>query len=157
VNQPKGSNYDLVIFEVKDFGAVLIASVRHIPDGVLEKMTEDDNHTVLSSLSDKALHSWRNFVIKPKIAEETYLSTTHGESILRVYNAEKGSLLLRASGHRPTEADTFDTTIAVIAAKQKNHYVFAIAENYAEDNSIERKEALKRRVQSFFSSVAVHR
>jgi hypothetical protein len=153
VNQPKVSNYDLVAFEVKDFGEVLITGVRHIPDDVLDKMKQDDNRSVLSNLAYNALNEWRDFPIKPKVVEETYLTTPHGESLLRVYMAEKASLLVSATGRRPTASDKFDTLIAVIVAKQKNHYVYAIAENDAEVN----KEALKRRVQSFFASVVVHR
>jgi hypothetical protein len=158
VNQPKVSNCDLVAFEVKDFGEVLITGVRHIPDDVLDKMKQDDNRTVLSNLAYKALNDWRDFPIKPKVVEETYLSTPHGESLLRVYMAEKASLLVSATGRRPTASDTFDTLIAVIVAKQRNHYVYAIAENDAESNGTDKnKEALQRRAQSFFSSVVVHR
>ncbi len=158
VNQPGVGNYDLVKFEVNDFGEVLITSVRHIPDSVLDKMKQDDNRTVLSHLAYKALYDWRGFPIKPKVVEETYLSTPHGESLLRVYMAEKASLLVSATERRPTASDTFDTLIAVIVAKQENHYVYAIAENDAEGNGTDKnKEALKRRVQSFFASVAVHR
>ncbi|WP_347275451.1 NBR1-Ig-like domain-containing protein [Candidatus Kuenenia sp.] len=158
VNQPKGNNYDLVTFEVKDFGEVLIASVRDIPDDVLDKMKRDNKRTILSNLANKALSDWRDFPIKSKVVDETYVSTPHGKSLLRVYKAEKASLLVRASGHRPTASDTFDTLIAVIVAKQKNHYIYAIAENDAESNGADKnKDALKRTVQSFFASVDVHR
>lgn len=158
VNQPKVGNYDLVAFEVKDFGEVLITSVRLIPDDVLDKMKQADNRTVLSNLAYKALYDWRNFPKKLKVVEETYLSTPHGESLLRVYMAEKASLLVRATERRPNTSDTFDTLIAVIVAKQKNHYVYAIAENDAEGNGTDKnKEALKRRAQSLFASVVVNR
>lgn len=162
VNQPKVGNYDLVAFGVKDFGEVLITSVRHIPDDMLDKMKQIDIRTVLSNLAYKALYDWRNFPIKPNVVEETYLSTPHGESLLRVYMAEKASLLVRAAGRRPTASDTFDTLIAVIVAKQKNHYVYAIAENdagiaFTDPTRYKNKKALKRRVQSFFASVVVHR
>jgi Ig-like domain from next to BRCA1 gene/HEAT repeats len=158
VNQPKVGNYDLVAFEVKDFGEALITGVRQISDDVLDKRKQDDNRTVLSNLAYKALYDWRNFPIKPKVVEEKYLSTPHGESLLRVYMAEKGSLLAGAAGRRPTASDTFDTLIAVIVAKQKNHYVYAIAENDAEgEGAAKNKEALKQRAQSFFESVMVYR
>ena len=76
--------------------------------------------------------------------------------------ADNGSLLVRATGSTPTTSDTFDTLIAVIVAKQKNHYVYAIAESDAESEvegigTDKNKEALKRRLQSFFASVVVHR
>ena len=74
--------------------------------------------------------------------------------------ADNGSLLVRATGSRPTTSDTIDTLIAVIVAKQKNRYVYAIAENDAEGIGTDKnknKEALKRRLQSFFATVVVHR
>lgn len=123
-------------------------------------MKQDDSRTVLSNLSYKALDDWRDFPIKPEVVEETYLSTPHGESLLRVYMADSGSLLIRATGSRPTTSDTIDTLIAVIVAKQKNRYVYAIAENDAEGIGTDKnknKEALKRRLQSFFATVVVHR
>jgi hypothetical protein len=158
VNQPVVGDFDLVAFWVKDFGEVLIASVRHIPEDVLVKMKQDDDRTVLSNLAYKSLYDWRDNLpkslpVKPKVVEDTYLNTSHGEAILRVYMAEKGSLLAKATGRRPTAADTFDTLIAVILVKQKNHYICAIAENDAKNDS----ETLKVRVKSFFESMLVHR
>jgi len=166
-------SFDLVTFWVKDFGEVLIASVRHIPDSVLAKMREEDNRTVLSNLAFKAVHDWRygipnSLPVEPKIIEDTFVSTPHGEAILRVYVAERGSLLARASGRQPGAADTFDTEIAVIVARQKDHYVYAIAENDAASDAafppghpLRGKHRnilpLKRAVESFFSSMLVHR
>ena len=100
----------------------------------------------------------RGLPIKPKVVEETYLSSTlHGESILRIYMAEKGSLLQRSSEGSPTALDTFDALIAVIVAKKKNYYVYAIAENDFESSGTDKnKQALKQRAQSFFESIVVH-
>ena len=71
--------------------------------------------------------------------------------------AEKGSLLQRSSEGSPTALDTFDALIAVIVAKKKNYYVYAIAENDFESSGTDKnKQALKQRAQSFFESMVVH-
>jgi hypothetical protein len=159
VNQPKVGDYDLVAFEVNDFGEALIASVRRIPDDVLDKMKQDDNKKILSNLARKALYDWRDFPLEARVVEETYLTTPYGESLLHIYMAEKGSLLRRATGgRRPTASDTFDTLIAVIVARKEKYYVYAIAENDAEgDGTDKNKEALRQRAQAFFASVVVMR
>lgn len=157
------ANYDLVTFSVKDFGELLIAGVDYFPDEFIEKeMNSDDHRTVLSKLSNMALHIARHgqgFPIKPKAVEEMYLDTPYGEALFRIYMAEKGSLLARTTGRSmPTAADTLDTLIAVIVAKQKNNFIYAIAENDAESDGTDRnKEALKERIQLVFASMAVHR
>ena len=158
VNRAGVGDFDAVVFSVKDFGEVLIASVRHIPERVLAEMRDKgDKRTVLSDLAYKALHDWRDDIpeslpVEPKVVEDTFVSTPHGEAILRVYMAERGSLLTRATGRRPTAADTFDTLIAVIAARQGDRFLSAIAENDAEGGD---KETLKERVRSFFSGIVV--
>ncbi len=124
VNRPDAGNYDAVTFVVDDFGEVLFVSVRRIPDVVLEKMEQEAHREVLSNLAYKALDDWRSLPIKPKVVEETFLNTPHAESILRVYMAEKGSLLLRLGGSASTAPEAFDALIAVIVAKQKNYYVY---------------------------------
>ena len=158
------ANYDLVTFSVKDFGELLIAGVDYFPDDFIEKkMKPDDHRTVLSKLANMALHNARpgqGFRIKPTVVEEKYLNTPYGEALLRVYMAEKGSLLvqIKSGGGKPPVADTFDTLIAVIVAMQKNNFIYAIAENDDEGDGTDRnKEALKKRVQLFFASIAVHR
>jgi hypothetical protein len=161
------ANFEIVIFSVKDFGEVLIAGVDYFTDDFIDKRMKQDSHrTVLSNLADMALRfntdvngvGSRGFPTRPKVVEETYLDTPYGEALFRVYMAEKGSLLVRATGGRPTPADTFDTLIAVTVAMQKNNFIYAIAENDAEGQGTDRnKEALKRRLQSFFAGVAVHR
>lgn len=171
MNQPGVSDCDLVKFWVKDFGEVLIASVCHIPQALLPKMIQEDSRTVLSTLADKALHDWRDGLpnslpLEPTALEDTYFNTSHGEAILRLYMAEKGSLLVQDSG-RGLGAERFDAYIAVILVKQKNHYLYAIAENDAgmslpyefsfRTPGKDRKESLKEYVQSFFESMRVNR
>lgn len=156
------ANYDLVTFSVKDFGELLIAGVDYFPDNFIEtNMKLNDHRTVLSKLSRMALHIARQgqgFPIEPKVVEEKYLSTPYGEALVRVYFVEKSSLLVSATERRPTAADTSDTVIAVMVAMQKNDFIYAIAENDAESDGTGRnKEALKERIQGFFTSIAVHR
>ncbi len=157
------ANYDLVTFSVKDFGELLIAGVDYFPDDFIEaNMKLDDHRIVLSKLSIMALHIARHgqrFPIEPpKVLEENYLSTPHGEALLRIYFAEKGSLLVRATGRKPTSTDAFDTSIAVMVAMRKNNFIYAIAENDAEGDGTDRNNAaLKERIQPFFANIAVHR
>ena len=160
------ANYEIVVFSVKDFGEVLIAGVDHVSDDFIAKNVKPNGHrTVLSNLSTMALHfntdvsgvSARQFPVRPSVVEEGYLDTSHGEALFRVYRAEKGSLLARATGRVPTSADTFDTLIAVVVALNKNQFVYAVAENDAEGNGSDgNKEALKQRVQAFFASMSVN-
>jgi hypothetical protein len=161
------ANFEIVVFSVKDFGEILIAGVDYFADDFIEtRMKQDSHRTVLSHLADMALRfnpdvaadSARSFPTRPKVLEESYLSTLYGEALLRTYKAEKGSFLVRATGRRPTPEDTFDTLIAVIVAMQKNDFIYAIAENDAEGQGTDgNKEVLTRRAQSFFAGVAVHR
>ena len=160
------ADYEIVVFSVKDFGEVLIAGVDHMPDDLIAKQVKQDGRrTVLSNLSAMALHfntdvnaaGARQFPVKPKIVEERYLDTPHGEALFRIYRAERGSMLTRATGRVPTSADTFDTLIAVVVALNKNRLVYAIAENDAEGNGSDgNREALKGRVQAFFAGVSVN-
>jgi len=166
LNNPE-ANFEIVVFSVKDFGEILIAGVDYYTDDFIEKRMKQDSHrTVLSHLADMALRfnpdvnsvNSRVFPTRPRVLEEGYLNTPYGEALLRVYKAEKGSVLVRATGRRPTPEDTFDTLIAVIVAMQKNDFIYAIAENDAEGGGTDgNKEALKRRTQSFFAGLAVHR
>ena len=152
-------NYDLVIFWVNGFGELLIAGVDYFSDDVLDKnVKQHDSRTVLSKLASAALYMERGFPTRPKVVEDTYLSTPYGEALLRVYMAEKGSMQISAMGRRPTAADTFDTLIAVIVVLQKNNFIYVMAENDNEGQGTDRnKEALKREAQAFFSSIVVHR
>ena len=164
-NENPGKNFDLVKFMVEDFGEVLIAGMDHFPDEFIEsRVKQYDHRTVLSKLSDTALHFERRYPVEPKVVEDTYLETPYGEALLRVYMAEKGSLSVRVSskgGGAPIVRDTFDTSIAVIVAMQKNNFIYGIAEHDSESSGPggpgRNKDALKRRAQSFFASIVVHR
>ena len=156
INRHNVGDFDAVSFSVNDFGEVLFASVRRIPESMLTEMRNQDQRAVLSRLAYKALDDWRDLPVKPKVIEESYLKTSHGETLLRVFFAEKGSLLLRSSEGMPVASDTFDTLIAVIVAKGKNHYVYAIAENDAESSRADdNKAVLMHRAKSFFESLVV--
>ncbi len=158
VSLPNVDNYDLVTFEVKDFGEVLIACVGSIPNNVTDIIKETDDQTLLSNLANKALDDWRDFPIEPKVVEESFLTTSHGKSLLRFYKAENGSLLMRSSGSDTISLSNFDTSIAVIVAKNNNHFVYAIAENDIESSAMDKKnDVLKRRLQSFFDNIIVTR
>jgi hypothetical protein len=45
-------NFDTVAFYVKDFGEVLLASVRRIPRIALDNMAKDDPGVVVTNLAD---------------------------------------------------------------------------------------------------------
>ena len=90
--ESKKGNYDLVAFYVKDFGKVLLAGVRWIPQVELDAMAKDDPKNVLKNLADKALFDWRqstsrptvwgrsvHFPEEPHVLEDSFDSTPHGE------------------------------------------------------------------------------
>jgi hypothetical protein len=150
-------DYDMVAFYVKDFGEVLIASVRRIPEKVLIEMAKDDNRTVLSNVAYKVLYDWRsNFPEEPKVESENFLQTAYGEAILRVYLAKKGSLLeIIKGGTGKREPEPFDTFIAVMLVKKDNRLIYAIAENDNLTEGGKNKGELQRTIQDFFSGIVV--
>lgn len=160
VNRTGRNDVDVVAFEVKDFGEVLIAGARRMSDDVSARSQNEDTRTGLSSLADELLRSWRAFPVTPKVAEDAYSRTSHGEALIRVYRAEKGSLLFRAQGGKPGPSDTFDTIIALVVARDSDYCVYAIAEHDAAGVSLGAdvsREDLKRRAQAFFASIVINR
>ncbi len=147
-----------VIFSVKEFGEILIAGVEHISDDLKNYFRMIDDLTLLSNFANmvfpyREMGFNQDFPTRPKIVEETYLDTPYGKAFSPIFLAEKGSLLVPATGPAPTAADTL---IAVIVVKQKDRIIYAIAENDAEGGGTDRnKEALKQRGRSFFTSIAV--
>jgi hypothetical protein len=74
--------------------------------------------------------------------------------------APKGSILaeIKGGGGQPTVAGTFDVVIGVMVARQKNDFIYAIAEDDDNDSAAEgTKNALKQKLQSFFESIALNR
>ena len=165
-------NYDMVAFYVKDFGEVLLASVRRIPSAALENMAKDDPENVVKNLTNKALGDWRqNLAEEPDVVEEDLISTPYGQAAIRIYKVAKGSLLQKKVGNigsTPVETltstpgdqldvsrnwpDSFDVLIAVIAAKRDDHMISAIAEDDA--HPLETNQ-LKTKLREFFGSVMV--
>ena len=164
-NENPGKNFDLVKFAVEDFGEVLIAGVDYFSDEFIEsRMKQYDHRTVLAKLAGTAVYFERRYPVEPKMIEETFLETPHGEALLRVYLAEKGSLIASVSskgGGAPIVRDSFDTLVAVIVAMQKNNSIYGITEHDSESSGPggprRNMETLKRRLQTFFAGIAVHR
>ena len=165
-------NYDMVAFYVKDFGEVLLTSVRRIPEVALANMAKDDPENVVKNLANKALGDWRqNLTEEPDVVEEDLVSTPYGQAAIRIYKVAKGSLLQKKVGQigsTPVETlmpppgfrldvsrtgpDSFDVLIAVIAAKRGEQMISAIAEDDA--HPLE-KDQLRARLQVFFGGVVV--
>jgi len=148
-------NYDVVVMVVHDFGEVLLAGVRKIPDDVLAKQAIDDPRTVLDNLAHKVLYDWRNdFAGMANVIEDSFVQTQFGEAILRVYSAQKGSLMTRGEGNRSPEP--FYTEVIVLLAKRDNHLICAIDEY---DGTLldgeSRTSESKARIQRFFSGLTV--
>ena len=148
---------DCVVFEVREFGEVLVAGLRRDPGAIVDGMSRDEKRGLLSDRADRVLSKWRKFPAQPEVTEEAFVATPHGESLLRFYRAEKGSLIARARGRIPTASDRLDAVVAVIVAIEAKALVFAIAES---DFDIvgpnAGKEALKRRIQTFFASISAN-
>jgi hypothetical protein len=155
-------NYELVRFLVQDFGELFVAGVDRFSDEFIEtKIKRDDPRTALSKLANLALHNiGRQFPTMPTLLEDQYLDTAYGEGLVRLYMAPKGSILaeIKGDGGQPAVADTFDVVIGVMVARQKNDFIYAIAEDDGEDGAAEgTKNALKQKTQSFFESIALNR
>ena len=96
----------------------------------------------------------------PTLLEDQYLDTAYGEGLVRLYMASKGSMLteIKGGGGQPTVADTFDVLIGVMVARQKNDFIYAIAEDDGEGGAAEgTKNVLTQKIQSFFASIALTR
>jgi hypothetical protein len=151
-------DYDLVAFYVQDFGEILIASVRHIPEDVLAKMAKEDSRLTLSKVAYKVLYDWRHdFAVEPTVESESYLQTQYGESILRIYFAKKGSLLKKMIDSNRDKLETIDTFIAVQVVKKDNQIIYAIAENdyYCIEKYRTCAAYLERTIKEFFAELEV--
>lgn len=144
-------NFDSVFFHVKDFGEVLVASVRRIPAVAREAMAADEPDVVARNLADKALTDWRrDLPAELEVVEDDLVSTPFGQAALRIYKATKGSLLQKITGASGPER--FDVLIAVLAVRRNDHMISAIAENDAAPLD---GASLRRRLQEFFSGLQV--
>jgi hypothetical protein len=129
------SGYDKVMFHVGDFGAYLVASVRLMPANSVDLMDKDDPQTVLRNLSQVTLMGWRvDLGALPSVAQESFSESPHGQAIVRVYRAKKGSFLASAQGRRPTREDAFDTNIASMVARKGAVIVYVLAQNDSSPN-----------------------
>jgi len=145
-------NYDTVAFYVKDFGQVMMVSVRRIPQVALDIMAKDDPHNVLKNLAAKALFDWRDFPEEPRVVEDNVASTPYGEAVLRVYNAPRGSLLEKLQGGSGKGFQPFDVMIGVMVLRKKDHYVYAIGEN---DEAPGATDNLKKALGDLFATISV--
>jgi hypothetical protein len=143
-------NYDTVVFYVKDFGQVMLASVRQIPQAALDNMAKDEPENVLKNLAQKALYDWRQgFPEEPQPFADDFVSTPHGQAILRLYSAPRGSLLQRLEGGSGKGPQPFDAVIAVMLVKKNDLDIYAIAEDdYG-------PVGLEKRLKEFFASITV--
>jgi hypothetical protein len=166
-------NYDTVAFYVRDFGEVLLVSVRRIPPQALDEMAKDDAANVVKNLADKALSDWRQDVAEePTILEDELVATPYGQAALRLYRVPKGSHMQGTSGGSGQETTFPDALIAIVAAKRNDHMISAIAEHDASFLEVQHKfrglsvelsehmekkdrEKLKERLLEFFDSVVV--
>jgi hypothetical protein len=98
-------------------------------------MDKDEPKVVLKNLSEATLMGWRtDFSALPEVSEESFRDSKHGDAIVRVYRARKGSILVRAQGRRPTRDDAFDTNIASVVARRGAIVVFVLAQNDSSPN-----------------------
>ncbi len=165
--------YDTVVFYVRDFGEVLLVSVRRIPPLALNEMAKDDAGNVVKNLTDKALSDWRqDLAEEPTVLEDELVSTRYGQAAVRMYIVPNGSHM-QGTGSGSGQVTAFpDALIVVIAAKRNDHMISAIAEDDASFLEVQHKfrgisvelsehmekqdrESLKARLLEFFDSVVV--
>lgn len=144
------ANYDSIAFYVKDFGQVMLVSVRRIPRAVGQELAKQDRQDVLKFLADKALSDWRQeFPGKPIVLEDNFVETAYGQGLLCVFKVPRGSLLQKSSrkGFQP-----FDVVIGVMVAMRNDHYIYGIAENDFEPLET---EDLKDGLGKLFAGISV--
>lgn len=129
LNTPGNSEHDGVMFHAGDFGTYVVAGAGWMTADSAALMDKDDPRAVLRNLSQATLMQWRkDLAALPPVAQESFVDTPHGQAIVRVYRAEKGSFLARAQGRRPTREDTFDTNIASMLARRGPAVVYVLAQ-----------------------------
>jgi hypothetical protein len=122
--------YDKVMLHADDFGQYLLVGVRILPSPSVAEMDKDEPRQVLKNLSEATLMGWRtDLASRPDIGQESFRDSKHGEAIIRVYRAKKGSILFKAQGRQPTRDDAFDTNIASVVARRGAIVVFVLAQN----------------------------
>lgn len=135
LNTSRRTDHDEVMFHAGDFGIYLVVGVGRVSVDSAALMDKDDARTVLGNLSQATLMRWRGDLgALPSVVQESFLDSPHGQAIVRVYRAEKGSLLARAQGRRPTREDAFDTNIASMVTRQASVIVYALAQNDTSPN-----------------------
>jgi len=145
--------YDKVMLHADDFGQYLVVGVRMMPPPAVAKMDKDDPKLVLKNLSQATLMGWRTDLgAPPEVIEESFRDSKHGEAIVRVYRAKKGSILVKAKGRRPTRDDAFDTNIASALARRGAVVVFVLAQN---DESPDDPKSVAKMATELFDDLRV--
>lgn len=140
--------YDKVMLHADDFGQYLVVGARMMPPPAVAEMDKDEPKVVLRNLSEATLMGWRtDLSALPDVVAESYRDSRHGDAIIRIYRAKKGSILVRVQGRRPTRDDAFDTRIASVVARRGTIVVFVIAQNDA--NPDDPKDVVKMATDLF--------
>ena len=150
------ANYDSIAFYVKDFGQVVLVSVRRIPQAVGQELARQDRQEVLKFLADKALFDWRQSFsdkpLKPIVLEDNFVETAYGQALLCVFKVPRGSLLQTRQGGSRKDFQPFDVVIGVMVAMRNDHYIYGIAENDFEPLET---EDLKDGLRKLFAGISV--
>lgn len=143
--------YDKVMLHADDFGQYLVVGARVMSAEFVAQMDQDGPELVLRNLSEATLMGWRtDFSELPEVTEEAFRDSKHGNAIVRVYRARKGSILVSAQGRRPTRDDTFDTSIASVVARRGPVVLSVLAEN---DMSPDDAESLVKMATELFDDL----
>ncbi len=149
---------DLVQFQVRDFGEVLMACVRVHPALAHGEHMAQDSSGALRSLSMPSLMSWRpDFPVPPTVLLDTLVTTQFGIGNLRVYLAPKGSVLEEGDGANGSHH--FDVHIAVLVAVRGDDLIYAIADHEALEITPQPDgsgpESLQAALRSFYQGISV--
>lgn len=147
------TDQDEVMFHAGDFGTYLVAGAGRVPADSAALMDQDDVSAVLRNLSQATLMKWRaDLGVVPSVVQESFIESPHGQAIVRVYRAEKGSFLARAQGRKPTRGDTFDTNIASVVTRQGSVIVYALAQDDSNPNDA---DAVARMATDLFRDMMI--
>lgn len=155
------SQYDRVMLHVDDFGEYVVIGVRTLPDAAAVEMA-DAPADALRHISGAALIGWRdNFPVEPAVIEESFVETPYGEALMRVYHAERGSMLTVMRGGAPTNAgERFDTHIVSMVVRQGTMVAFVMTQDdgYAvgpRPDAARNIAALKARAEQILLSLTI--
>lgn len=151
-SETKADRFDMVLFDVKDFGEMLTACARPMPPEVAARYAKAESP--MEPLARAALHTWDH--LPPELTLLSDSSLADSTSRLLLYRAPKGSLLAQSTGGEAPER--FDAIVAVAVTVRKGVFLYAIGQSdmgvMNPDEAVNIAD-LKEAMRTFFGSLTL--